>query len=253
MNKINKTTKVISLRAKDRILGTPGSFTVKINRLMRVVKLKIQNFMMPLSYYNINNTNNTISFNDGVARVATLTSGVYNITQLIQNLKIVMDGVSTLVFTITYNSILQKVNISSTSNFSINFTSLSSDLPILLGFNRANYTGASSYLSDNVININRIYSQVNLFSNSLSVHNQQVYSSNPQDGNLICRINNSIYKPGEYLYYSNDDNSQNELMNNNSSGLEHIDIQILDVDNKIIDFNGVDDGIVLNLIATYIH
>jgi hypothetical protein len=245
-------TRVISIRSRDRINGSSSisDFKVTIERISNVRNVKIQNVIIPLSYYNINSLNNSITFNDGVLRTATLTLGSYTANQLATMIQTAMNAISTLVFTITYNSITQKFTISSTSNFSLIFTIQTSLLPVMLGFNYTTYSGASTYTSVNVASVNKIYSQLNICSGRLSLHNQQVSSSSTFFGNLICVINNSIYKPGEYLYYSNDDNSQNVMFSNEASSLDNIDIRIYDGDNNLIEFNGVDE-VCINLIVTY--
>jgi hypothetical protein len=245
-------TKVISLRSRDRINGSNSisDFKVTVERISNVKNVKIQNAIIPLSFYNVNSFNNSITFNDGSLRTASLTLGSYTAVQLATLIQTAMNAISTLVFTITYNSIIQKYTISSTSNFSLIFTNQTSSLPSMLGFNYSTYASASTYTSTNVASVNKIYSQVNICSGRLSTDNQQVSSSNVYFGNLICVVNNSVYKPGEYLYYSNDDNSQNSMFSNESSSLDNIDIRLYDGDNNLIEFNGVDE-VCINLIVTY--
>jgi hypothetical protein len=222
-----------------------------VERISNVKNIKIQNAIIPLSFYNINSNNNILIFNDGVARTANLTLGMYTANQLATMIQVAMNAISTLVFTVTYSSITQKFTFATTSNFSLLFTTpTTSILPDMLGFTKTIFTGASTFTSVNVASVNKIYSQVNICSSRLSLHNNQVASSNNYFGSLICVINNSIFKPGEYLYYSNDDNSQNVMFSNEQSSLDNIDIKLYDVDNNLIEFNGVDE-VCINLIVTY--
>lgn len=253
LNSQKVKSKILSIRASDKYSGTDSNFSVRVQKINKVVGVKFQNALIPLSMYNINTSNNSLTFNDGVQRTATLTPGMYTINQLCTEIKTQMDAISTLVFAVNFNSILQKVAFSSTSIFSLIFTSLTSDLPKLLGFNYATYSGTNSYVSNNLVNINRIYSQVNIYSDNLSRHNDQTVSSNLQDSNLICRINNSVYKPGEFLYYSHDDNSNFLMYNNPIGGLEYIDFKIKDLDGNFINFNGVSDGPVFNFVVFFIQ
>lgn len=255
MKKTMLRSKVLSIRAVDRdpirFTDTDSNFLVRVTKIPKVTRIQIQNAMIPLTFYNINTSNNTINFNDGIARVATLVPGTYTAQQLAANMKIVMDAISTLVYTITINTITQRITISSTANFSLDFTSLISSLSKMLGFTQSLFSGANSYTGSKNLNVNRIYSQINISSENVSRHNEQVVSSNLQDSSLICRINNSIYKPSEYLYFSNDDNSGSKMFNSSIGSIEHIDIKLKDLDGNYFDFNGVNDGIVVNFIITY--
>lgn len=244
-------TKLVSIRSRDRISGTISDFRARVNKVSNVLDYKIQNILIPLSFYNVNITNNTISFNDGIPRLATIAPGFYNILDISTALVAAMNAISTLVFSIVINSVTQKITISSTVNFSIDFTAVTSDLPILIGFNRSVYTGASTFTSDNVVNLNRIYSVIDISSNNLSKFNQQMVESSNSSNSIITRISNSIYKPTEYLYYSNDDNSENKLSSSSITSLDYVDFKITDVDGNLIDFNNIDE-IVINMIVRYL-
>lgn len=255
MQKTKLRSKILSIRAVDRDAARFGSsdsnFFVRTTKMPKVSRIQIQNAMLPLTFYNINTSNNSIIFDDGTLRLVTLTPGSYTSAQLISAMKVAMDAVSILVYTITLNTITQKITISSTVNFSIDFTSQTSSLSKMLGFNQVIYSGVNTYTGSKNVNVNRIYSQINISSDTISRFNEQVVSSNLQDSNLICRINNSIFKPNEYLYFSNDDNSGNMMYSSSINSLEHIDIKLRDLDGNYFDFNGVNDGIVINFIITY--
>lgn len=250
-------TKILSIRSLDRDKSITNSsdsnFIVKVNKISKVVKLEIQNIIIPLTFYNIDLTNNSIQFNDGTFRTVIIPYGTYNITQLINALQSAMNAASVLVFTFAFNSITQKITISTPAAFALDFT-LTTKLASMLGFEYITYSGSNSYTAPNVINISRIFSQINIHSSNISRYNEQVVSSNTQDSNLICRINNSIFKANEYLYYSNDDNSRNILSGstNSTNSIEFIDIQIKDLFGTLIEFNG-NDGVVLNFIVTYLN
>lgn len=255
MQKTKFRTKILSLRAVDRdfarFTDTDSNFLVRVTKIPRVARIQIQNAMIPLTFYNINTSNNAIIFNDGTLRLVTILPGSYTSIQLASAIQVAMNAVSILVFTITINTITQRMTISSTANFSIDFTSTTSSLSKMLGFNQVIYSGVNTYTSSKNLNVNRIYSQINIYSDNISRHNEQTVSSNLQDSSLICRINNSIFKPSEYLYYSHDDNSGNKMFNSTNGSLEHIDIRFKDLDGNYFDFNGVNDGIVINFIVTY--
>ena len=78
------------------------------------IYLSVQYASIPYSFYNINTTNNTLNYTlNAVNYTVTITSGNYNITQLITFLKSSMSG-----FTISYNSLTNKITFShSTYNF----------------------------------------------------------------------------------------------------------------------------------------
>ena len=103
------------------------------------IYLSVQYANIPYSFYNINSTNNLLNYTlNSVNYSITITSGNYNITQLVSFLKTNMTG-----FTISYNSITNKITFSH-STYNFNFLSSSTCLEIL------GFVKSTSYSSSNL-------------------------------------------------------------------------------------------------------
>ena len=238
--------KIISIRSSDRLTGTIDNFECGFNNIKNIHWMEIQEMIIPMSHYPITNLNNVIKFNDGVNRDAILKNGFYSKTTLVTEIKTKMDAISTLTFTVTVDTITEKITISSTSNFTLRFNE--SNTPYKeLGYDNLLLSGAMSYVAQKIFNINRRYHSFNVYSDQLTKFHSSVIGSDKK-GALLFRPLNAFAGPNNHLHYSHDQNAKYLIHYNNLSQLKYIDIRIRDLDDNIIDFNGVDE-IILNLIA----
>lgn len=104
--------------------------------------------------WQITNSNKNIDFNDGAGvKTATLKVGYYSSSELMIEIKKKMDALSTLDFTILFNRTTRKFTISSTSNFSLLFSTgpnAAQSTASLLGYSATDKTSASTYLAESV-------------------------------------------------------------------------------------------------------
>ncbi len=66
---------------------------------------------------------NKLDFNDGSARTATLTTGVYDAAELAAHIKTQMDAVGGQTYTVTYSDTTRKFTISASGTFSLIWSS----------------------------------------------------------------------------------------------------------------------------------
>lgn len=239
--------RVITLRSKDRKFGTISEFLVSINPLRNIHFWQFQDVMIPMSHYQITNLNDTITFSDPAIKTAVLSHGVYNESTLFAEMKTKMDAASSLTFTIAKNNITNKLTISATGAFSLLFLTAPNSPYMMLGFDKLNYGPLTTITGPNVVEINRIYSEFNIYSRALTKHHQAIHSSNKKSS-LICAALNSNSSPYNYFQYSHDQHSDVLFRYDPRHNLRDIDIEIRDLDDNVIDFNGI-DGIFINIIV----
>lgn len=237
--------RVITVKSSSRFEGTIDEFSAKFSSLKNVHWIQLQDAIIPLSHYMIDSLNDTLKFQDPVQRSVTLQHGFYSKNSIISELKNKMDAISSLVFTIDINNINEKMTISSTSNFSLNFDQKKNPAKIL-GYAEVEISGSNSYTGINLVNLNRRYQIFNYYSKTITASHQAVHSTDLQN-NLIATALNSSYPPKGFFHYTHDQHSNFMIKHNSTRRIQTIDIYITDVDGNKIDFNGIDQ-VVFNFI-----
>ena len=124
----------IVIRSRNRKSGTQNAFTVNLTSgLNQGSYIEITDITIPNLWHNIDSYNNTIVFNDGSLRTATITSGYYSNASLLTALAAAMQvasGVTT--FTAAQNSSTLLTTITGSNTFTINFAL--STIAYVLGF-----------------------------------------------------------------------------------------------------------------------
>jgi len=200
------------------------------------IYLSLQNATIPYSFYSISSFDNTFIF--GVvgdpATTYYVEPGNYNITQLIGVIQTAM-GAS---YTITYSSITSKLLIThATSNFII----YASTINHALGFSKTtNTTSAANLLySRDCVNVNQIRAlNIEINFPTYNVNIAQAYNQN-----ILATI--PVYvAPYSIITYTNNNNFRTNLYVNK---LDQIQIRILDNENRLVDMNGVQYQMTLQL------
>jgi hypothetical protein len=123
-NNINKAQSgLIYIDSRRRDYGSSNAFTISWNEDIALDAIGLLSVIMPNTFYNINDFNNTLSVTEGSNTVSIVVSnGVYNIASLLSTLATTLTNNPTLTgtFTCTLDSITQKVVISSIVAFIIN-------------------------------------------------------------------------------------------------------------------------------------
>jgi len=196
---------------------------------------------IPVSFYVINEYNNQFRFKLGVATITTvsISFGNYNSTSLITALNTALNDVN---FTITISKLTGKLSMTYNSDFII-YNNFSFSIGTVLGFNDNtinNSIGASNPFTltpPNMLNLLGA-KKLNIVSNELNTIN---HSS--EVGSLSLLSSLAVDQPSYGL-----------IIYENKSGIKHnlkvkdinnVDIQILDENHNLINFNNIDWSLLL--------
>ena len=195
----------------------------------------IVNCVIPYSFYNINSNNNVLNYKiNSVNYSLTIPIGNYSIINLVAYLNSQLTN-----FTFAYNKIYNKITITNSIN---DFILNSSNFLTLIGFNNSNYISTNKTLtSPNCININYIRC-INLISNIIT-YNINTSKNLVNNNNIICSIPVNT-SPNTLIQYQNTNNFRTNLFVNT---LNKIVIKLVDNNNNIIDLNGLNFNLTVQL------
>jgi hypothetical protein len=177
--------------------------------------------------WQITNSNKYIDFNDGSGvKTATLKVGYYSSTDLMIEIKKKMDALSTLDFTISFNRTTRKFTISSTSNFSLLFSTgpnAAQSTAGLLGYTTTDKTSASSYLAENVSGLEYstqfyIQSYKDTSTNRKAIDG--VVNKSASGAIEVIKFGNERFMEGEFLFITNIIQESISIIRTNSQGRE---------------------------------
>lgn len=215
-------------------------------------KLRLVSCAIPLTYYNVNNTNNKIYFveHPNSHAVATLTNGYYTTNTLATHVASVMSAASpnTYTYTCSYNTTSNAFIISvSASTFKLEFNdSKINSAYKLLGFNKSDTNTASSHTS--------VYQPMLNLTNVICVRSSEL-SSRLIRSNIINQMYDNILQIipinvaiGELLYYNNPNDDFFEI---DAKNLNKIDLFLTDIEGNQLDLRGVDCHFEFEIISVY--
>lgn len=94
----------------------------------------------------IDQTNNTLPFNDGTDKTATLNVGDYSLTEFVTEIARALNAASSLTFTTSVDRSTRFITIAGSSNFELQVSSGAAANPFsLIGFTGSDKTGTNSY------------------------------------------------------------------------------------------------------------
>jgi hypothetical protein len=193
------------------------------------IYLSLQNAIIPYSFYSINPTNNVfIITSNGNTYTVVIEPGNYNITQMISALKFQLGGL----FDIIYSSITNKITITNTTyDFIVQFSG--STLNHALGFSESQITPSvtRSCAAPFCVNLNQIRA-INI-DIDMPTYNINVAQKNNQ--NIMATIP-VITQPYGMINYTNPNNFR---INMYCCKLQSIRVKLLDNQNNLINMNGV--------------
>lgn len=200
------------------------------------IYLSLQNANIPYSFYSITSFDNTFIF--GLVGDPTTTyyvePGNYTITQFIGVIQAAM-GAS---YTVSYSSITSKILIThATSNFII----YASTINHILGFSKtANTTSAANILyGRDCINLN----QIRVINVEVNFPTYNVNVAQPLNQQILAAI--PVYvAPFSIINYTNPNNYRTNLYVNK---LDQIQIRLLDNESRLINMNGIQYQMTLQL------
>lgn len=223
----------IILDSRNRLSGSNASFEVDFNTNNindQEVAIGLDSAVIPNFIYPIRSGRNQIVFNEGKGNLtATIDEGFYDATNFAAAVKTALDAASTtpLVYTVSISTTTNRITISTTANFSINFASSSSEMWKILGFSQGITT--TSALSCTGTMPVRLDNDEYLLLEIMNVSNDNLNTQFPSTSIVDTIPLNGAF--GDVIYYKSNDV-------NNYSIAEHSDIMFLRV--KLRDPNGYD-------------
>ena len=197
------------------------------------IYLSLQSAFIPYSFYNVDNTNNTLTvLIDGAVKSFKIPVGNYNAFQLQTTLNTFIVN-----FVFLYNIITNKFTISFSTNFTISQTSTCLKL---LGIQSLFISTNNTLTSDGVVNLlNKMCICVhsNLQTVNISTNDDRY------DYTIICSIPVNV-QPYSLISYTNMSNLKSCLY---TTSLSYVKFQLKDQDGNIIDLNGCHWSCVIQL------
>lgn len=200
------------------------------------IYLSLQNATIPYSFYSISSVDNTFSWGLVAGPVNTyyIEPGNYNITQLID----VMQTAMGTGYTITYSSITSKLLITHSSS---NFIIYAASFNHIIGFSKTtNTTSAANLLyGRDCVNLN----QIRALNIEINFPTYNVNVAQPYNQNILATI--PVYvAPFSIITYQNPNNFRTNLFVNK---LDQIQIRILDNESRLVNMNGIQYQMMLQL------
>lgn len=142
----------IYLDSRDKSSGDINDYKTYLPRPLRIAKWQVKSVEIPFSYYVINSSNNTITWEDSVPNThsATITPGNYTGSQLASEIQTKMNAQMSG-FTVTFSSNTYKLSWSNASTFKL-LASGNTTADEIIGLS-GDGTLATSDASDNAINL----------------------------------------------------------------------------------------------------
>lgn len=199
--------------------------------------LSVQSAVIPVSFYNINSTNNALTYSftsDNIPHSIVLINGNYSALTLTTLLN---QELNVLGFTVSYNRTTNKLSFShSVYNFSF---SNSSTCFSLLGLSSISQTSVNRVLtSDFVVNV----APIRAFQIAIPhINTGNISKTKTQCQNILCQIPITLQSNGIVTYLNTTNISSNLYVNY----LHELQIQILDQNSVLVDLNGVEWSVVI--------
>ena len=230
----------IILNSSDKIFGDINNFIVEIPKTTKIEKIQLEKIRIPYTYYNVTEYNNKFIFEDNLNNniAVEIPVGNYGTSEIISAVKLAMDNapLSTQIFFCTLNDLTKKVSITSTLNFSLNF-SIANSLGPLIGFGKNNYlpNKTTSYISPGILNLSYNNTHINVYSKTLTRHSDRNITSDNKS--YFVSVQNDV-NFGQYITY---EPQQNNIFNFiDTATLQNIDFKFESPQHDDIDFNQVD-------------
>jgi hypothetical protein len=200
------------------------------------IYLSLQNASIPYSFYSITSFDNTFEFGlvGDPPTTTFIEPGNYTITQLVGVIQAAM-GAS---YTITYSSITAKLLFTHTSS---NFIIYANTINHILGFSKTTNTTSTVNLlyGRDCVNLN----QIRAINVEINFPTYNVNIAQPYNSNILATI--PVYvAPFSIITYTNNNNFRTNLYVNK---LDQIQIRLLDNESRLIDTNGVQYQMTLQL------
>ena len=249
MSNVYTDTKIISLNSK---FGIKQNTTYNSNILFDFndilkddpsiinTQIEVISSQIPVSFYNINETNNQFNYalgnsntNPLITKNITIPVGNYNATSLLSkmNTLFIANGDSTI-FNITLNKNTGRISILNTQTFSIYYSETAKTVNEVLGLGIISYSFLTSTLNAPFM-LDLLGTKVlNICSTLLPINS---FSSERSASNCLATVPINASSFSLILY----ENSSEKRQTLGIKSISSIDIQIYGDDNKLINFNNI--------------
>lgn len=244
----------VHINSFDRLNGNSNNCIIQLDKPIDFTKrnkrMKLVNFVIPNTIYNITTNNYNIPFfEDSTSKNTQLTPGYYTASTLATHISTQMTSTSSgyATFTASYSSTTMKITISSTQNFGLEFesgTNASTSLWRELGYTQTDTsTGTTSHVASNCINLAipyTIYIQVDILGSN------NIVESNGNESTFIVPITNGN---STLINYREKDNFLQEAQLNTGINLiNKIRIRLEDRNRNLIEINNSDWEMLLEIL-----
>ena len=238
------TTQFLKISSADRNNGTPENFTIDFPQHLRGKTFKLAYAFLPITWYNINETNNKFYFEEvpSVTKIATIPTGIYNNTTILNAVKTAMEEVSALTYSVAINPKTNKIVISAPNEQSWRVYNSSdkntypNNIHKELGFNADDVGFISQTIAGyNMINLNPVDSVNIQIGDVLNVE-----GLNNQGTSLIVPIDNNTLS---YINYSPPISFQQVITF--PKHMRSLSVKVKDQSNNILGLNGIDYFLIL--------
>jgi len=191
-------TRLLFINSADRTSNSASSTDFEIeffHRELRFSRFRVRKIVIPKTVYNVDSSNNTVYFNDGTAKTASLTHGSYStIDQLateITSKVTTASGIQT--YTYTYDTVTGFLTITSSGTSSFTWTS-NLELGKMCGFTADTASGTTHTSTQRVNLENRPW----LFLTCKQLADQSI-SSNQNIDHSILSVNSISHAHGSVI------------------------------------------------------
>jgi len=220
---------VIIIDSKDRDVksNSTSDFYLSTVEYQNINTITIKSIQLPISWYNVRVGQQNLYVN-GVQYILPIMT--YNVTTMLAALQAALVG-----YNVSYNANILKYTIASGPTFPLNCSQWDKGILTMLGFNGVDKSGANSYTSDNMVNMNPD-TKLTLHSSLASkINNAIIYSDNRSnmflDIPVFSNLNSfQFYEPINTITFN-----FTEPIN-----ITKLDFTLKDKNNKTIDLNGLD-------------
>lgn len=203
------------------------------------IYLSVVSCIIPYAFYNINSTNNTLTYDivGGPQLTFTVPVGNYNINQLLTYINNNWTG-----YTLTLNLLTNKITI--TKSAAADFTIYSGGLGNILGFTSNAYGLAGNSYTVTGASVANLYTITNVnVETNLLTYNVSNISNQTQNRSILASIPVAV-APFSLISYENPSMYKTNLY---VGEFNNLSVRLLDNNGAVIDMNGVDYTMTLQI------
>jgi hypothetical protein len=256
LSNIKKHKIIIESQNRDIGISLPTDFDINLGiTYTDIVMYEIDKIIFPYTNYIINDTNNQFRYTDNSSTPRTLIipNGDYDIYNLLMQIKSQMEEVSNERYETNFTYGQTNFNLNSKvilsnfigQTFSLDFAGTTNSIASILGYENINYTGTSFYIAPNNPNFSDNLN-IKILSNTLTSNRYDNYNTNdPSITNILWDFNLNNYNFGDTIIIEPSDNKNS--FRTKISSLNKLDFKFIDNNNNIINTNGFEIYISINL------